>query len=78
MEAISTDQDLARALEAFVRNVAGDGVRVTFDGGIARLDGSVASPTARTALVDLLVTHEGVAAVDNRLRIDAVAERSVR
>ncbi len=77
MEATRTDAQITRALQAFVRNVAGDNVRVTYDAGRVLLDGAVASRTALRALVDLVRAHEGVVAVESRLRVAAAVSRTV-
>jgi len=67
------DYDVADALNAFARRVAGDSVSVEFAAGAASLHGSVPSEQARLALEDLIAAHEGVESVVNNL---LVAEES--
>jgi osmotically-inducible protein OsmY len=61
------DYDVADALSAFARRIAGDGVAVEFAAGVASLSGGVASEQTRRALEDLIAAHEGVESVVNSL-----------
>ena len=70
------DYDVADALSAFARRVAGDAVTVEFAAGAASLSGYVASEQARRALEDLIAAHEGVESVVNNLIVAPSRARS--
>jgi hypothetical protein len=70
------DYDVADALNAFARRVAGEAVTVDFTAGAATLSGRVASDQARRALEDLIAAHEGVESVVNDLVVAPEAART--
>jgi osmotically-inducible protein OsmY len=70
------DYDVADALTAFARRVAGDGVTVEFAAGAASLSGAVASAEARRALEDLIAAHEGIDSVVNNLAVTPEGART--
>jgi len=63
------DTDLAEALNAFVRNATGEDVTTEFAAGVASLSGRVRSESARRAIEDLVMAHEGVLSVVNNITV---------
>jgi osmotically-inducible protein OsmY len=65
------DTDVAEALAAFLRSATGEDVSVEFAAGVASLTGRVRSATARRAIEDLVMAHEGVQSIVNNITVAA-------
>jgi osmotically-inducible protein OsmY len=70
------DRSVTEALETFLQNASCDHVSVQCRDGVASLRGNVPSDTARTAIEDLVLAHDGVRSVENRLVVDATTRPS--
>jgi osmotically-inducible protein OsmY len=70
---VPDDRSLTNAITAFLRGAARGSVLVECTAGNASLRGNVRSRTARTAIEDLVLAHDGVRSVDNHLVVDPAA-----
>jgi len=73
------DEEVSDALSDYVRraaNVPHGAVRIKYQSGIVRLEGTVGSATRAQAIEDLIRWHERVIDVINHLRVAAPAEVS--
>lgn len=73
-----SDRCLTQAIDAFVARASAGDIRVECKDGVATLHGTVRSHSARTALEDLVLAHEGVRSVDNLLMVETSTAASAR
>jgi osmotically-inducible protein OsmY len=67
------DLALTDAVTAFLRRIACADVSIEVASGVASLHGNVTSQTARTAIEDLVMAHDGVRVVINHLVVAPAA-----